>query len=112
MPPITSPITCGWPRARSATPSRRDTARMTRMSTVMTLSRRSGDINGRPRGEPPHLGHRHAAVRLVLETDDAPASVAVARRAEEDDERPGRGVAHGAHQALEHDGRARDAEHA
>ncbi len=63
-------------------------------------------------GETPHLGHRHAAVRLVLETDDAPAGVPVARRAEEDDERAGRGVTHGAHQALEHDGRARDAEHA
>src|SRR5206468_148508 len=62
-------------------------------------------------GEASHLGHRHAIVRLVLEADDAPAGVAVARRAEEDDERAGRGVAHGAHQAVEHDRRAHDAKH-
>ena len=39
MPPSTSPITCGCPTARTATPSSRAAARMTTISTVTTASR-------------------------------------------------------------------------
>src|SRR5262249_28892369 len=50
MPPITSPTTCGWPSARRTPPSTRATARMTNISSVMTLSRRSAGIGAGRRG--------------------------------------------------------------
>src|SRR5919197_4467717 len=85
MPPTTSPTTCGCPTARSATPTRRAAARMTNISTLMRVSRRSAGIgralpSGPAAAEPaPARGargaaHGHLGPPLLWPDPDLPAA--------------------------------------